>query len=186
VPDQGPRRAATAALVLGALAVAVLAINLPAFFGPLGGLALIVVGVPYGLLAASAIGVGLALRSGLRNSDRLAIGWAAAVAVLTALWLLSIWVPLIAQLGRSDMSINVLLPDFWLPIPFFLGAVYVLLELTRPGRAVVGLVAAALVVAALAIGLTAAGWVTRSDQIGPAPTPPAGVPVESAETEAPP
>jgi hypothetical protein len=145
-----------ATVAVAALALVVVVLNAPAMLGPYGPLTIILVGMPY-----AAVGlVGAVAAAGIwreRGWGRpLALIWAAATMIVAAIGLLAGWAPVIESVGDPTVSYNLALPDLYVPIPFLVGAGYVLMALLRvPSRVwlIVGalLVAVVLIVAAVAL-----------------------------------
>ncbi len=124
------RRAALALTLVGIVALAWFALNLPAMFGPYGPLALILVG-PYGLIAILALVGARGLWTGRRWARTLGV-----VASLLALaWagfdIVQHWPGRLTALGDPNISYNWALPEIWIPLPIAVGAAIALVALAR-------------------------------------------------------
>ena len=94
------------------------------------------------------------------------VAWAAVIAAFYAVGLAQLWVPLAGGLGDPDRWSDVAQPQYFLPLPFVVGGVGVLLLLVRPPRWV-----AILAVLALVVLLVAGGLVGGAALQKPMPTP---------------
>ena len=168
------RRLALVTAAVALLALGVIALRAPAFVGPYGPLVVILVGLPYGAVGLVGAVAAVGLWRGQTWGRRLALVWAAITTIGSAVSLLVSWIPMVASLGNANISFNLALLDLYLPIPFVVGAGYVLLELLGVSRTVWRVAAGLLVAAVIVIAVTALGEKT-GPPIGPAPTAPASV-----------
>lgn len=193
-PDRGDAAAALVLAVLGVYGIAlwawVLALVLPIVFGPyeheavdaLLGLALITPQLALGALAlVPAFGLSRA-RPWARTA---AVAWAIIVAGYFGLGLVRQWAPVVGSFGDPDRWYDLAQPQYYLPLPFVVGAIAVIVLVVRSPRWVAILVALALAALLVGGGFVAGAGLQKSP-VTPAPTAPtsssaAAVSVEAAD-----
>jgi hypothetical protein len=124
------RVAALALTVVGIVALGWFALAVPAMFGPMGPLVIILRG-PYGLIAVLTLVSARGLWTGRRWARLLGLVGSLLALAWAGFEIVQYWPgPLIALVDPS-VSYNLALPEIWIPPPIAFGGIVALVALTR-------------------------------------------------------